>query len=175
MTIFKEYLKAICGFMLLALFSLSNSFFPIDANAGENEAGGIVVGRDVQGSAIRPPLAPGKATVVNASPVEAVRNELGAEKMNNKVPSFKELNEKDFATITTDAPFQQINSENNINGVDRNNPAQFFGANLGSNVTQSTSGISGNLVGSTGAITNSVTSATSSIGQAISGVTGFMK
>lgn len=158
--------------ILFALFSIAGVSFSVNANAAgkEGESGGIVIGRDVpQRSAIRPSLAPGNANFVSTSPSTTVIGALGVGKSNNSFSPLKELNEKDFAAITTDTPAQHIHSEINVEGI--GGPKQFAGAGLG----QGTSGISATMAGSSGVINNSVNRATSSLGQAISGATGFMK
>ena len=180
MTIIKECLQTLYElfydlfkiFILVALFATVGISFPVDANAAENESGGIVVGRYVpQRSAVRPSTVPGQAIFVDTSPDDKVVNALS----NNALSSLNELNEKDFASITTDNPAVQLNSQINVEGIG-NISKQISGAGLAPNIMQATSGIGGVLKGSGGAISSSISRATSSIGHAITGATaGFPK
>lgn len=176
MTAISEYLRTLGElfkiFILAALFSIGGISFPVDATAAgtnavgkEGAAGGIIIGRDVpQRSAFRPSIVPGRANVVDTSPDDTVKSATGA---NKRMTSFNELSEKDFAAITTDSPLRHISSQVNDG---------FAGAGTGSNVMQSTAGISSTLGGSSGgAISNSVTRATSTIGPTITGAMGFLK
>ncbi|MGR9115400.1 MAG: hypothetical protein ACU85E_06505, partial [Gammaproteobacteria bacterium] len=92
-------------FILLALFSIACISFPNDANAEEEDRGGIVVWREVpHRSAIRPSVAPGRAHFVDTSPDDIVNNALGVEQSKSPMASLKELGEDDFAAITTNTP-----------------------------------------------------------------------
>lgn len=172
MTTIREYFE----FILVVLFYIACSSFPGKSIAADGEAGQIIVGRYVpQRSAIRPSIAPGRAITVDTSPDDIVKNAVGADKPNNKPTTLNELDEKDFAAITTDTPLQHVKSEIDAEIGNRTIPAQFSETGGGSNLMQSTSGISNILTGSSGAINNTVNRATSSIGQTISGATGFIK
>ncbi|NOR70869.1 MAG: hypothetical protein GQ532_14445 [Methylomarinum sp.] len=164
--VFEFLFEIIKVILLVGLVASVGISFPTNA---DEQGGGIVVLRYVpQRSAIRPSIVPGKTIFVSTSPDKTVINATRTAKPNAALDQLNELDEEDFAGISSNIP--QINFDINSSNISTGVSSS---SGFNSNMIQSAQGIRSNL-GGVASATGSVRRATSSIGRSIQGVTGIL-